>query len=255
MSASAAAEFLLARARVTHRHRCLQARRVPPLTSSREGEALCTFAERHVAGVRDVEARALAAWSLRPSMAVVVSGEMTPSEIVSLQARGQRCVSLNEVAAPEDGLAYALHDLRHLGKFFQPELHLEQRGFFACVERALRSEAWQALDARLDARWLSDRDAVLADMNGSAVFLFSALKMRLRMAARRRHARVHDEPAPTSGGLSASEEAEAAPLLELCLDGLELTGDVRQAARAISCRRDAELHAARFVEAFRGEAA
>lgn len=216
-----------------------------------EGEALRTFAERHIAGVREVEARALAAWSLRPSMAIVVAGEMSTHEIVSLQARGQRCVSLDESAPPEDGLAYALHDLRHLGKFFQPELHLEQRGFFVRVARALESNAWRELDLALDERWQKDRSAVLADMNGSVVFLFAALKMRLRMAARRRYWSLRGEPGPTAGALSESEEAEAAPLLELCLDGLELTGDVRDGARAISCRRDAQLHGARFVEAFR----
>lgn len=216
-----------------------------------EGEALRVFAERHIAGVREVEACALATWSLRPSMAVVVAGEMSTSEIVSLQAQGQRCVSLNEAVSAQDGLAYALHDLRHLGKFFQPELHEEQRGFFVSASRALGSDAWRALDALLDERWQKDRDTVLADMNGSAVFLFSALKMRLRMAARRRYWSLRGEPGPIAGLLDAGEEAEFAPLLELCLDGFALDGSVRDAARAISCRRDAAPHAARFVEAFR----
>jgi hypothetical protein len=216
-----------------------------------EGDALRTFAERHVAGVREVEARALADWSLRPSMAIVVAGEMSTHEIVALQARGQRCVSLNESAPPGDGLAYALHDLRHLGKFFQPELHLEQRGFFVRVERALESSAWRELDLALDERWQKDRSAVLADMNGSVVFLFSALKMRLRMAARRRYWSLRGQPGPSAGRLAPDEEAEFAPLLEACLDGLELTGAARDAACAISCRRDAALHARHFVEAFR----
>lgn len=248
---SQAAEFLLVRARQMHRHRCLQARRRPALRYAGDGDALRTFAERHVAGVREVEATALVTWSLRPEMAIVVAGEMTTHEIVELQARGQRCVSLNESATAKDGLAYALHDLRHLGKFFQPELHDEQRGFFSRVACALRSDAWRELDALLDERWTKDRDAVLADMNGSAVFLFSALKMRLRMAARRRYWSLRGEPGPTEGLLAPAEEGEFTPLLERCLDGLGLAGDVREAARAISCRRDAALHAARFVTAFR----
>ena len=42
-----------------------------------------------------------------------------------------------------------------------------------------------ALDRELDDRWRADRDDIIADMNGSAVFLLAALKMRLGLAARR----------------------------------------------------------------------
>jgi hypothetical protein len=242
---------MLLRARLAHRHRCLQARRKPPLECAAEGEALRVFAERHIAGVREIEAGALASWSLRPTMAIVCQKEMTPREIVSLQADGQRCVSLLEEREPCEGLAFALHDLRHLGKFFEPALHAEQRGFFARVRLALDSDAWRELDGSLDARWIADRNAVLADMNGSAVFLFAALKMRLRMAARRRYWSLRGETGPSAGPLSEGEELAFAPLLEACLDGLGLEAGVRDAARAISCKRDAPPHAERFADSFR----
>lgn len=43
-----------------------------------------------------------------------------------------------------------------------------------------------ALERGLDDTWRAERDYVIAHMNGSAVFLFAALKMRLNMAVRRR---------------------------------------------------------------------
>ena len=42
-----------------------------------------------------------------------------------------------------------------------------------------------ALDRALDDPWRADRDYIIADMNGSAVFLLAALKMRLGLAALR----------------------------------------------------------------------
>ncbi len=243
--ASETAEFILARARACYGARHRQARRARPLTSAETSAALRFFAEYHVAGVRAVEAHALADWSLSPERALLFRSELSPAEIVKLQAKGQRCVSLIDEASPKEGLAFALHDLRHLGKFFDPAHHLAQRGFFRCVSGALSSPSWHTLDSMLDARWQEDRDAVLADMNGSAVFLFSALKMRLRMAARRRIELPQGVRPPIE-----REEAEFRALLEMCLDGLGLSGDVRAAAEVISCRRDAAPHARKFIEHF-----
>jgi len=51
------------------------------------------------------------------------------------------------------------------------------------------------------------RKRLAADVNGSAVYLFALLKMKLKMAARRRHARVSGAPARVSGALDAGEQA------------------------------------------------
>lgn len=244
------AEFLLARLEALRGARVKQAPRPEPLACSARAPALRLFSEHHVAGVREPEARALAAWSARDEMAVLCRAAVTAAEIVRLQAEGRRCVALIEDAPAAEGVAFALHDLRHLYKFFEPEHHAAQRGFFACVARAVDSAAWAELDAALDAAWLADRDAVLADMNGSPVFLFAALKMKLKMAARRRHHLFRGHQPPDRGPLDPTELATFAPLLETCLDGLGLAGEVRVAARAISCRRDAAPHARAFVEYF-----
>ena len=76
-------------------------------------------------------------------------------------------------------------DRIYLEKFVTPEHHAGQVGFFRIVQRALEAPAMRALDDALDDTWRADRDYIIADMNGSAVFLFSILKMRVGMAGPR----------------------------------------------------------------------
>jgi hypothetical protein len=76
-----------------------------------------------------------------------------------------------------------------------------------------------ALDRELDDRRRADRDYIIADMNGSAVFLLAALKMRLGLAARR-------------CGVGAE-----APV-DVLLRAMGLPEDVREAAWAVRRRRD-----------------
>jgi hypothetical protein len=140
------------------------------------------------------------------------------------------------IRATRNGLAFALHDLCHLEKFVAPEHHAGQVGFFRLVERALETPALAALDRELDDVWRADRDYVLADMNGSAVFLLAALKMRLTLAVRRR------------GG-----DAEAA--VDVLLRAMGLPDDVREAAVAVRRDRDRAGEARRVLGWFEGIAA
>jgi hypothetical protein len=152
--------------------------------------------ERRLRGVPEPVVRGLFAWD-RGERPVDLLFEVPPARrVLALQARGRRCVCLLDDAAAREhgdprhptGLAFALHDLCHLEKFVAPEHHAGQIGFFRLVERALETPALAALDRELDDAWRADRDYVLADMNGSAVFLLAALKMRLTLAVRRRGA-------------------------------------------------------------------
>jgi hypothetical protein len=134
-----------------------------------------------------------------------------------------------------DGLTFALHDLCHMEKFVEPEHHAGQVGFFRIVERALAAPAVIALDRDLDDAWRADRDYVIADMNGSAVFLFAALKMKLKLALGRR-----DRP--------------FGPALDLLLGAMDLPDDVRDAARAVQPRRDQPAAARRLLQHLEFEA-
>jgi hypothetical protein len=66
-----------------------------------------------------------------------------------------------------------------------------------------RAFSMAALDRELDDRWRADRDYIIDDMNGSAVFLLAALKMRLTLAARR--CGVGAEAAGQGGGGGAGD--------------------------------------------------
>lgn len=174
-------------------------------------------------------------------------------DVLALQARGRRCVTLLEDDAhdaedkanvlakgSQDPLAFCMHDLCHLEKFVDPEHHVAQVGFFATLHAAMGDPSWGSLDAGFDEAWAADRDHVAADMNGSPIFLFAALKMKLKMAVRRRVARERGITLPPFGGaLDPGELCAFDEALEELLDRLSLCGETREAALAVSTRRDA----------------
>ena len=156
-----------------------------------EGSARCgVFATRRVRGVSPAIARGLLAWARGQRPVDLLRHAPAPTAVLDRQAAGRRCVSLLDDAVARargnplhpDGLSFALHDLHHLEKFVEPTHHRGQVGFFRCMRRALATAELAALEATFDDTWRADRDYVIADMNGSAVFLFSVLKMRVNMA-------------------------------------------------------------------------
>ena len=185
-------------------------------------------------GVSPIVADALLAWSRGERPVDLVFEVLPPREVLRRQAAGRRCVALLDDAVARahgdprhpDGLSFALHDLHHLEKFVEPEHHRGQVGFFRAVDRALSDTEVAALELTFDAIWSAERDYVLADMNGSAVFLFSVLKMRLAMAVRRRLARGRGVPVPTEGRLDDDERAALQPVLSAWFAGMGLAGGV-----------------------------
>jgi len=87
-------------------------------------------------------------------------------------------------------------------------------------------------------------------MNGSAVFLFAALKMKVNMAVRRRLARERGRAAPTRGPLAADERAAVEPALATLFEAMELPDDLRASALAVSTRRDRPAEARRLLDHF-----
>ena len=259
--AETTAAFLLERVRAARGALWDEGRaRVAPAAAP-SGPALRVFAERRVRGVPEDVVRGLFAWDRGERPVDLLFEVPAAGRVLALQARGRRCVCLLPDAAAlahgdprhPDGLRFALHDICHLEKFVAAEHHAGQVGFFRLVERALATPEMIALDGELDDTWRAERDYVIADMNGSAVFLFAALKMRLTLAVRRRRARDRGL-AGCTGRIDAEERAAAAPALDALLGAMGLPDDVRDAARAVSPRRDRTVDARRVLEHFEAAA-
>lgn len=233
------AEYVLSRVRQKAPHTWRQAPRSPILLDAPRASNLRTLAEHRIWGVPELAIRGLCLIS--EGFPVRVSQTpFSPDDVLRFQARGLRCVSLipTDEAVPEphgDALEYVLHDLCHLAKFADPRHYDEQVGFFRSVERARSREAWRTLERDLDAQWHADRVHVSSDMNGSSVFLFAFLRAKLKLAVSRSGECTHD----------------FRNRFERMLDGLELTGAVRDAADEISSKSDQPAAAEVLAEHFR----
>lgn len=228
----------------------------PPLADHDLAAGVDVIARHRVWRVERGVARAIVAWASGRRPAELRTSIPSFRELLALQARGWRAVSLlpeGAATAPhEDALAFALHDLCHLEKLVDPAHYLGQVGFFALAQAALDTPAFRQLDARFDAAWRADLEHVVADMNGSAIFLFAALKMKLKMAARREHARLTGTAPPQGGALSEAELRWFDAALDLLLDAFGLQGEERIAARAVNTQRAEPTLASRLLEAFEG---
>jgi hypothetical protein len=234
-----------------------------PAPAAAAAGALAVFARRRVRGISPVVSGSLLAWA-RGERAVDLLRHVLPAhEILRRQAGGRRCVALLDDDAARahgdprhpDGLSFALHDICHLEKFVAPEHHVGQVGFFRAAARAFASTELNAIERTFDETWRADRDYVIADMNGSAVFLFSVLKMRLAMAVRRRHAVENGLAIPTRGALDADERRALLPVLSLLFGEMGLPLALRTEALAVSARRDQPAHARRLLDHFEAEGA
>ncbi len=238
--AASAADYVLSRVRELGGARWYQGERKNklPLEDANPSEALSIVAGHRLRGVGELESRGLIGWANGARKAELCDRLLSAREVVELQAEGRRCVALLQSSAPAEGLEFALHDLRHLEKFFDPPHYRAQIGFFRMFARALSRPEYAELDRLLDPTWCDERDKTLADMNGCPIFLFAVLKMKLKVAVRRSLARSRGVEPPARNGLDDDELLAYAPVLERFLDVLGFQGVVREAAREISSRRD-----------------
>jgi hypothetical protein len=250
------AQFLLDRVRVGRGRLWDQGARVP--LAAPGTPALEVFARRRVRGIPEVVAHGLLAWARGGRPADLVEHIPTAPQILRRQSEGRRYVSLIDDARARahgdprhpDGLAFVLHDLCHLEKFVAPAHHRGQIGFFRAVRGALANPEMIALERTFDDQWRADRDYVIADMNGSAIFLFALLKMRVNMAVRRRLAADRGRPAPTGGPLDEDERAALRPAVATLFRALALPPEIMPCAFAVSARHDSPEDARRLLAHF-----
>lgn len=248
------AAYLLERTREHGRGRAFQGLRTPAIPCRSACATVNRFATERFYRVPELAVRALVAWA--EGKPVELLGYVPNARhVLELQARGARCVSAlpesAETAPHASRFDFVLHDLCHLGKFVCSVHYAEQVGFFATLRDALRTSAWRRLDAALDEEFRHDCDHVSADMNGSSVFLFAVLKMKLKMAARRLLARERRAAAPTAGPLSKAELAVFHELFERVLEAFRFDERLRMAAKQTSAKHDAPEMAVLLEDHFR----
>lgn len=243
MSAELACAYIASRTERAVGRVWLQGSRKTPLPCDDASPPVKIFAERRVYRVPETVAEGLVAWARgeRPRVTTLFAVP-TPAQVLSAQARGARFVSLlpdGVPAAPhEDGLAFAIHDLCHLEKFVLPADYPGQVGFFSTFHVAVDDPSWPEFEAGFDAAWQADRDHVAADMNGSAIFLFAALKMKLKMAVRRRLARQSGAELRTEGPLTPDETRAYDAALADLLDRFAFDENIARDAIRVSAKHD-----------------
>ena len=261
-----ACAYVAERVRREAPRRWVQGPRCPPLDPGEHAsELIRLFAARDIYRLPRAVSEAIVAWATGARRVELWRTLPRARQILAMQARGVRCVSLvDDADVPEGpiaglprghgaygsgGLAFAVHDLCHLEKFFSPAHHLEQVGFFAALERALAQPAWAAVDEGFDDAWRHDRDQVLADMNGASAFLYVVLRNKVKLAVRRRTARERGEPC-RDGPLDEGEAREYAAVVAVLAEALGLEGEAREAALVLASRHEATVSGAPLAAFF-----
>lgn len=166
-----------------------QGPRVPPLENQLADLATEILAQRHVYRVEAQVAIGLLAWANGQRRLHARLEVPDPLELLEFQGRGERIVSLLPEGVPTghepNNFEFALHDLCHAEKFFAPQHFHGQVGLFHLLHSAQRHPAWLELTHPFDAAWQAEFHHVAADMNGSPLFLFSALRRKVMNAALR----------------------------------------------------------------------
>lgn len=216
---TAACVYVLRGARQTAPRRWKQGSRTPPATPGNAEPAVVWLAGRHVYRVEQHVAAGLLAWTRNERQLVALDHVPTPAQVLALQAVGWRCVSLladdADCGLQPSPFEFALHDLCHAEHFFDPQHFVAQVGFFA----GLHQLGQRNVLGQGDLTWQTDWHHVAADMNGSVLFLFSALRRKAQLWA----ARTAQAPDAVLGVL---------------WDAFGLQGEARQAAQRFSVHKD-----------------
>lgn len=234
------ASLLLREAREAHGDALFTGRSHARLEEFPPGSALAELASHRLRGLAEPARAAVIGLARGTHPARVEARPFTAREVLALQAEGRRCVSLLPPGAPlgpyPSAFAFAAHDLDHLAKFFDPAHFAGQLGFFRMLHAGV-SSGLAGLFARHDDKLVSDIETVGADTNGSSVFAFASLVMKLKMASRRRYGRITGI-VREKGPLSVEEERAFEPDFAALREVFELDATLGEAARLVGTRRE-----------------
>jgi hypothetical protein len=234
------AELLLREARVVHGQALWSGRVHSPGSEFSDESALGLLATHRLRGLAEPARLAVVGLARGTHHARVEERPFTAREVLALQAEGRRCVSLMPPGAPlgpyPSAFAFAAHDLDHLAQLFDPLHFAGQLGFFRMLHEGVET-GMAGLFERHDPKLVTDIETVGADTNGSAVFAFASLVMKLKMATRRRFGRTTGI-LREKGPLSEDEERAFEPDFEALCAVFRLGGTLPEAARLVGTRRE-----------------
>lgn len=173
---------------------------------------------------------ALHGWLWRGWPLTLMTHIPTPREVLSLQARGVRPVTLIEdfsraaqpVLSKASGFDFLVHDLEHAFKFcHDPIQYHAQRGFFSLLAQTVAAGGFGAYLA--DARFAEKFAYLISDMNTHPVHGLRFLHAVLIECLSRREAKAPEEP------LSPAARNEITVLLGGLAEQWRLSRDGRRA--------------------------
>ncbi len=161
----------------------------------------------------------------------------SPRELLKLQTKNSRCITLTVnhdeidrlVLASRDPLSFVLHDLHHADHFFnQKETQKGQLGFYSLVER-IYDQPLLKNTLKEDKQFKSEFDYVVSDMNAYVIHLFKCFK----------------------SAFTRSDEAKSEPLFPQILEWWNMPAHVSQSALKLNTpdfKEEDELHLKTFFE-------
>lgn len=140
----------------------------------------------------------LSRWSMGLRPLILMLRVATPSELLTMQAKGRRCITCfcgqeelgQEWAdsyppyAIKDTLRFVFHDMQHAERFTQAEYYCEQVGFLHRMRR-VHARLQRGDSSVVDRQLRLDVAHVVSDMNSCCVHLLEFLVRRLACAAKR----------------------------------------------------------------------
>lgn len=149
----------------------------------------------------------LAGWRSGKYKLVLKDTAITPLEMLKLQARGERAVTLDFAAAmsgslvdgARDAFDFLLHDLVHADLYFG-EGHLQQREFFAQFLRVMESGEFDE-GLQTDPEFVKDVHYLISDMNSHVDHMAAQLKACLVKHHLVKENKQYDESLSSAGRL------------------------------------------------------
>lgn len=142
------------------------------------------YTNYNLKGIPEAVNRTMINWIQGKWSIVLLTHIPSPRELLKLQTKNSRCITLTVnhddidrlVLSSRDPLSFVLHDLHHADCFFnQKETQKGQLGFYSLVEK-IYDQPLLKNSLKDDRQFKSEFDYVVSDMNAYVIHLFKCFK-------------------------------------------------------------------------------